>query len=42
MAFVDGWVTKTYAGHGEWGHWGYAPVLTGLGAVFLGLFDGKA
>jgi hypothetical protein len=40
VAVFDGWVTKTYAGQGEWGHWGYAPALTGLGVVFLGAFDG--
>lgn len=39
VAFVDGIVCKSYAGLGEWGHWGYAPVITALGAVLIGLLD---
>ena len=33
VAFADGVVCKVYAGTGEWGHWGYAPVLTLMGAI---------
>ncbi|KAE8395815.1 hypothetical protein BDV23DRAFT_81632 [Aspergillus alliaceus] len=38
VAFVDGYVCWTH-GQGEWTHWGYAPILTVIGAAFLGLFD---
>lgn len=38
MAGVDGWACYKYMGHGQWGHWGYAPVmaLCGLGMVVQG------
>merc|ERR1711964_795572 len=39
-AFLDGAVC--YAnGKGEWNHWGYAPMLTVVGLLLLGLFDGS-
>ncbi|KAF7590358.1 hypothetical protein BBP40_002961 [Aspergillus hancockii] len=37
VAYVDGYVCWTH-GKGEWNHWGYAPVITGVGALFLGAF----
>lgn len=39
MAFADGFVCKYMVGKGEWGHWGYAPMMTALGVALLGLFD---
>jgi hypothetical protein len=39
VAFVDGWVCQTYAGKGEWGHWGYAPMLTIVGSLLLGVMN---
>ena len=39
-AFADGVVC--YAnGKGEWNHWGYAPMLTIVGLLLLGVMDGK-
>ncbi|KAL4898950.1 hypothetical protein BDW74DRAFT_184226 [Aspergillus multicolor] len=38
VAFADGAICYSY-GKGEWGHWSYAPMMTALGAAFLGLFD---
>ncbi|KAL4950918.1 hypothetical protein BDW69DRAFT_171123 [Aspergillus filifer] len=38
VAFADGYICYTW-GHGQWGHWSYAPMFTALGAAFLGLFD---
>ncbi|KAE8377546.1 hypothetical protein BDV26DRAFT_263223 [Aspergillus bertholletiae] len=38
VAYVDGFVCWTH-GRGEWNHWGYAPILTVIGTLFLGLFD---
>lgn len=35
-AGVDGWVVKSEAGQGEWGHWGYGSVMGGLGVVMAG------
>ena len=40
VAFVDGFVCRIYAGNGEWNHWGYAPILTVVGSVLLGVLDG--
>lgn len=34
IAGVDG-VACRMAGQGEWGHWGYAPVLTVVGALLM-------
>lgn len=39
VAFVDGAVCKVYVGKGEWGHWSYAPFLTLIGSILLGLLD---
>jgi hypothetical protein len=39
VAFVDGFVCRSYVGIGEWNHWGYAPVITAVGAILAGLFD---
>jgi hypothetical protein len=38
VAFVDGAVCKVH-GAGEMNHWGYAPVLTAVGAVLMGILD---
>ncbi|PTU18983.1 hypothetical protein P175DRAFT_0518370 [Aspergillus ochraceoroseus IBT 24754] len=38
VAMVDGLVCYSH-GNSPWDHWGYAPVLTALGIVFLGVFD---
>lgn len=40
VAFVDGVANKAVLGYGQGKHWGYAPVLTILGAVLLGAVDG--
>ncbi len=40
VAFADGAVCFV-AGKGEWGHWSYAPVITGVGALLLGVLDKK-
>jgi hypothetical protein len=39
VAFVDGAICWGN-GKGEWNHWGYAPMLTAVGAVLLGALDG--
>lgn len=39
VAFGDGAICWTH-GHGQWGHWQYAPVFAVLGSVILGVFDG--
>jgi hypothetical protein len=39
VAFVDGAVCRAYAGNGEWNHWSYAPILTAVGSVLLGVLD---
>ena len=40
VAFVDGFVCWTH-GHGQWGHWSYAPILVAVGISLLGMFDRK-
>ncbi len=40
VAFADGAVCKAH-GKGEWNHWGYAPMLTAVGSVLLGVLDKK-
>ena len=40
VAFVDGVANKAVLGHGQGKHWGYAPMLTIVGGVLLGLVDG--
>ncbi|KAK4679812.1 hypothetical protein QC764_207380 [Podospora pseudoanserina] len=39
VAVVDGIVCWSH-GQGEWNHWGYAPMITAVGAVLLGILDG--
>ncbi len=39
VAFVDGAVCRAQVGKGEWNHWGYAPMLTAVGTVLLGVLD---
>lgn len=41
MAYLDGVVVKTYVGHGEWNHWGYATALVVQGLLLSGLFDNR-
>lgn len=38
VAFVDGAVCYSH-GKGEWGHWSYAPLVTVLGSLLLGVLD---
>ena len=40
VAFVDGAVCRAQIGRGEWNHWGYAPALTTVGVLLLGVVDG--
>lgn len=40
VAVGDGAICWTH-GHGQWGHWQYAPVFALLGSVILGVFDGS-
>jgi len=37
VAFADGIACKVYVGKGEWGHWGYAPMLTVVGGLLAGI-----
>ena len=39
VAFVDGAVCRAQVGKGEWNHWSYAPILTAVGSVLLGVLD---
>lgn len=39
VAFVDGIVSRAQIGRGEWNHWGYAPVMTAVGSILLGVLD---
>jgi hypothetical protein len=38
VAFADG-VVCWNQGKGEWNHWGYAPMLTVVGSLLLGVLD---
>ena len=38
VAFADGAVCWNQ-GRGEWNHWGYAPMLTVVGSLLLGILD---
>lgn len=38
VAMGDGVVCWTH-GQGEWNHWGYAPMITVVGSLLLGIFD---
>jgi hypothetical protein len=40
VAFVDGAVCWAQVGKGEWNHWSYAPILTAVGSLLLGVLDG--
>ncbi|KAF2757500.1 hypothetical protein EJ05DRAFT_476752 [Pseudovirgaria hyperparasitica] len=37
MAFTDGLVCKYMVGQGEWNHWGYTPMVLGLG-IYMSFF----
>ncbi|KKK22289.1 hypothetical protein AOCH_000152 [Aspergillus ochraceoroseus] len=39
VAFADGVICWSW-GKGEWGHWGYAPIITVVGSALLGLGKG--
>ncbi|KAL8797711.1 MAG: hypothetical protein Q9195_000063 [Heterodermia aff. obscurata] len=39
VAFADGAVCKGQIGKGEWNHWGYAPMLSIVGTLLLGVLD---
>ncbi len=39
VAVADGAICFSH-GQGHWGHWSYAPILTAVGAVLLGVLDG--
>jgi len=39
VAFADGAVCRVQVGKGEWNHWSYAPVLTVVGGLLLGILD---
>ncbi|KII86924.1 hypothetical protein PLICRDRAFT_274211 [Plicaturopsis crispa FD-325 SS-3] len=39
VALVDGIVCLTQVGKGQWNHWGYAPMVTVLGSLLLGILD---
>jgi len=38
VAFADGAICYTH-GKGEWNHWGYAPMLTVVGSLLVGVLD---
>ncbi|RAL15224.1 DUF4267 domain-containing protein [Aspergillus homomorphus CBS 101889] len=38
VAFADGAVCWGW-GQGQWGHWGYAPMITAVGAMLVGVLD---
>lgn len=41
VAGVDGEVVRRFGGEGgEWNHWGYAPIVTVVGGLLVGLVDG--
>jgi hypothetical protein len=39
VAFVDGAVSHAQIGFREWNHWGYAPALSVVGGLLLGVLD---
>lgn len=39
VAYADGVICWAQVGNGQWNHWSYAPMLTAVGIVLLGLFD---
>ncbi|KAL2867492.1 DUF4267 domain-containing protein [Aspergillus lucknowensis] len=38
VAYADG-VICWANGHGEWNHWGYAPMITAISTLLLGVLD---
>lgn len=40
VAYADGAVCLTQVGNGQWNHWSYAPMLTAVGVMLLGVLDG--
>ncbi|KAJ9151511.1 hypothetical protein NKR19_g4915 [Coniochaeta hoffmannii] len=38
VAFADGYICYLH-GQGQMNHWGYAPILTAVGALLTGIFD---
>ncbi len=38
VAFADGLICLSH-GQGQWNHWGYAPMVTAVGALLLGVLD---
>lgn len=38
VAFADGAVCFSF-GNGHWNHWGYAPIITAVGSLLLGVWD---
>ena len=41
VAFADGVICAAHKTGAEWNHWGYAPIIAGVGATLLGVFDPK-
>ena len=41
VAFADGAICVAYKTGAQWNHWGYAPVVGGIGAVLFGVLDPK-
>ena len=39
VAIVDGIVSRSQIGSGEWNHWAFAPIPALLGLAFCGAFD---
>jgi hypothetical protein len=39
VAVADGLLCYAH-GQGQWNHWGYAPMITAVGVLLLGVFDG--
>lgn len=39
MALVDGFVSRSVIGGGEWSHWGFIPVVGSVVAGLLGVFN---
>jgi hypothetical protein len=39
VGFVDGFVAINQTGKGQWSHWGFMPVMIGMGSALLGVFD---
>lgn len=39
VAYADGAICLAQVGNGQWNHWSYAPMLTTIGVVLLGVLD---